>query len=66
MFILFMGVGIIGALASIIPSLLVGSPPAPAEETAPAADATPGVEQEFIAIKEELAALRRLMEKMAA
>jgi hypothetical protein len=60
---MFMGVGIIGALANILSSLLVGSPPAPAEVTAPAADTTAGLEQEIMGIREELAALRQLMEK---
>jgi voltage-gated potassium channel len=59
-FIMFMGVGIIGALASILASLLVGSPPAPEEEVAPAtAD-----ESEHAAIRDELAAMRQLLEKM--
>lgn len=34
LFIMIMGVGIIGALASILSSVLVGSPPAPSEEEA--------------------------------
>ncbi len=37
MFIMFAGVGIIGVLASILSSLLVGAPSTPAEEEAPAA-----------------------------
>jgi voltage-gated potassium channel len=64
MFIMFMGVGIIGALASILASLLVGSPPAPAEEVAPVVDLAPTVEQEITAMKNELAVLRQLLEKM--
>jgi voltage-gated potassium channel len=64
MFIMFAGVGIIGALASILASLLVGSSPAP-EEEAPHAPSAPTVEQELASIKNELAALRQLMEKMA-
>ena len=47
MFIMFMGVGIIGALASILASLLVGgSAPAEEEET-PAAAPAPSVEEEL-------------------
>jgi voltage-gated potassium channel len=62
MFIMFAGVGIIGALASILASLLVGSS-APAEEEAPEPTPAPTVEQELVMIKNELAALRQLMEK---
>jgi hypothetical protein len=62
---MFMGVGIIGALASILSSLLVGSPPAPAEEEAPAAQASPQLEEDIAAIKSELAALRQMLEKNA-
>jgi voltage-gated potassium channel len=64
MFIMFMGVGIIGALASILSSLLVGPSPAPAEE-APATAPGLNVEQEMTAIKDELTALRQLIEKIA-
>jgi voltage-gated potassium channel len=64
MFIMFMGVGIIGALASILASLLVGSSEAP-EEEAPGAEPAPTVEQELALVKNELAALRQLLEKMA-
>jgi voltage-gated potassium channel len=66
MFIMFMGVGIIGALASILSSLLVGSPSAPTDEETPNVAPTPTVEQELAAVQEELAALRQLLEKMAA
>ena len=58
MFIMIAGVGIIGALASILASLLVGSS-APEEEEAPAA---PAVELELAIIKNELSALRQLLE----
>ena len=64
MFIMFMGVGIIGALASILSSILVGSPSAPAEE-APGTAPAPAVEQELAAIREELATLRQLLENMS-
>ena len=62
MFIMFMGVGIIGALASILSSVLVGSPSTPAEEEAPATATAPSVEQELAAIKAELAAIHQLLE----
>jgi voltage-gated potassium channel len=70
MFIMFMGVGIIGALASILASLLVGSssPPeeeAPATAEAPVDQQAPNIEQELATIKNELADMRHLMEKMA-
>ncbi len=61
MFIMLAGVGIIGALASILASLLVGgSAPPEAEETGTAP--TPTTESELAAIKNELAALRLLIE----
>jgi voltage-gated potassium channel len=63
MFIMITGVGIIGALASMLASLLVGSPSAPAEEEAAIAEPAPPVEQELQIIKNELAALRQLLEK---
>jgi voltage-gated potassium channel len=68
-FVMFAGVGVIGALASILASVLI--PPAkkaeePAEpqpgENSPAVS-SPGVEQELVAVKTELAALRQLLEK---
>ena len=66
MFIMFMGVGIIGALASILASLLVGgSAPAEEEET-PVAASAPSVEEELKTIKDELAVLHQMLEKMAA
>lgn len=70
MFIMFMGVGIIGALASILSSLLVGSPPAPEEEPAPDLAPEPAdpqrVEVEIAEMKSELAAMRQLLEKLVA
>ena len=84
MFIMFMGVGIIGALASILASLLVGGSSSAEEEETPAAaaatDATaataasaaiaaasaPSVQEELKAVKEELAVVRRMLEKMGA
>ena len=68
--IMFMGVGIIGALASILASLLVGSS-APAEEeppeVAPAATPAPAlsVNEELRAVREELAVMRQMLEKMS-
>jgi voltage-gated potassium channel len=65
-FIMFMGVGIIGALASILASLLVGgSSPAEEEET-PAAASAPTVQEELTTIKGELAVLHQMLEKMEA
>ena len=57
-FVMFAGVGIIGALASILASILV--PPPPAEE-AGAEDATtePSLQESLAEIRSELAALRR-------
>jgi voltage-gated potassium channel len=66
MFIMFMGVGIIGALASILASLLVGGSSAPEEEEAPVVAPAPALEQDIAAIKDELAALRQLLEKSTA
>ena len=72
MFIMFMGVGIIGALASILASLLVGgSSSAEEEETAAAtaaiaAASAPSVQEELKAVREELAVVRKMLEKMGA
>jgi len=69
MFIMFAGVGIIGALASLLSSLLVGGgSPAPAEEDAPApapAAAVPS-DPEVAALKQELAEMHLLLEKIAS
>ena len=67
--VMFTGVGVIGALASILASILI--PPAkPAEKPEepqsmenPPAASSPAVEQELAAVKTELAALRQLLEK---
>jgi hypothetical protein len=73
MFIMFMGVGIIGALASILSSLLVGAPAAAAEEEeptpsqgepAPVELLAPATKQDVANLQNELAALRQMMEKM--
>ena len=77
-FIMFMGVGIIGALASILASLLVGGSSSAEEEEAVAAPAataataalaaTPApalsVQEELKAVKEELAVVRKILERM--
>jgi voltage-gated potassium channel len=65
MFIMVAGVGIIGVLASLLSSMLLGSPSAPAEEETPDAAPAPTVEQELATIKNELAEMRQLLEKMA-
>ena len=63
MFIMLAGVGIIGALASILASLLVGGSSTPDEEEPAEAEPAPTVEDELAAIKIELAAMRQLLEK---
>jgi len=65
MFIMFMGVGIIGALASILASLLVGGSSSTEEEEVPAAPIAPIAEQQLIAIKNELAEMRQLLENIS-
>jgi voltage-gated potassium channel len=66
MFIMFMGVGIIGALASILASLLVGGSSPAEEEQTPAAAPAPTVQAELGTIKGELAVLHQMLEKMGA
>jgi voltage-gated potassium channel len=63
-FIMFMGVGIIGALASILSSVLVGSPPATAEEEFPDPASAPAAQKDIADLKNELAAMRQMLEKM--
>jgi len=71
-FIMFMGVGIIGALASILASLLVAPSSSAEEETPAAAAATAAtaaalsVQEELKAVREELAVVRQMLEKMSA
>jgi len=65
-FIMFMGLGIIGALASILSSILVGTSSATSEEVAPVIETATTMEQDIAAIKDELAALRRLLEKISS
>jgi voltage-gated potassium channel len=55
-FVMFAGVGIIGALASILSSLLV--PPPPGESSTADVATGPNLETELAAIRTELAALR--------
>ena len=66
MFIMFAGVGIIGALASILASLLVGSSSSPEEEAAAAAAPLLAVQEELKSVKEELAVVHQMLEKMGA
>jgi len=66
MFIMFMGVGIIGALASILASLLVGGSSSAEEEEAQATSPVPPDENELAVIRNELTELRKLMEKISA
>jgi voltage-gated potassium channel len=67
--VMFAGVGIIGALASILASFLIPSPKKeekpdePQSVENPPAVSSPAVEQELAAVKTELAALRQLLEK---
>jgi voltage-gated potassium channel len=64
-FIMFAGVGIIGVLASILSSILVGAPATPAEEEAPAAEPALLANNELAAIKNELVEMRQLLEKIS-
>ena len=72
MFVMFAGVGIIGALASILSSILVGSPAAAAEEDdsgtgepVPAELQAPATRQDVAALEQEIASLRLMLEKMS-
>lgn len=64
--VMFSGVGIIGALASILASILVPQPKEEEPTDAEPMDAPPvssnAVEQELKAVKDELAALRQMLE----
>lgn len=67
MFIMFAGVGIIGALASLLSSLLVGGgSSAPAEEETPPVVVGGSKDPEVAALKQELADMHRLLEKIAS
>ncbi len=63
MFVMIAGVGLISALASLLASVLIGSSSGPAAEETPDTATAATVEQELAAIKNELAVLRRLLEK---
>jgi voltage-gated potassium channel len=67
-FIMFMGVGIIGALASILASLLVAPSSSDEEEetreAAAEAAAAASLQEELRAVKEELAAVRQVLQKI--
>jgi voltage-gated potassium channel len=65
-FIMIAGVGIIGVLASLMSSLLIGSSSAPTEEKAPVTTLAPTVEIEIVEIKKELAAMRQILERKTA
>ncbi len=72
MFVMFAGVGIIGALASILSSILVGSPATEAEEddsgtgkAVPAELQAPATRQDVAALEQEIASLRLMLEKMS-
>ena len=60
-FVMFAGVGIIGALASILSSILVPGPPAEPVDTTEAPSGL-NVEQELAAVRSELTAIRALLE----
>jgi hypothetical protein len=62
---MFAGVGIIGVLASILSSILVGSPATPTEEETPITVNALADENELAAIKNELAEMRQLMQEMS-
>ena len=63
MFLMFTGVGIIGALASILSSILVGSSTTTVENETPKQPAAPIIEEELVNVKNELASLRQIMEE---
>jgi voltage-gated potassium channel len=71
MFIMFMGVGIIGALASILSSILVGAPAAEADAGDSGGDAipvelqAPATKQDVAALEKEIMSLRLMLEKMS-
>ncbi len=65
-FIMFAGVGLIGVLASLLSSVLLGSPAVPEEEEAHVESAATGDGNELAAIKNELAEMRQIMKDMSA
>ena len=62
-FIMMTGVGIIGALASLMASLLIGESHSTSEEEAAKEERETSVEKELAAIREELASLRQLLKE---
>jgi voltage-gated potassium channel len=66
MLIMIAGIGIIGVLASLMSSLLVGPSPNAEEKEIHQTSTTPSVEIEIAAIKNELAEVRQLLEKIAS
>jgi voltage-gated potassium channel len=66
MFIMFAGVGIIGALASLLSSVLVGGGSTPAEEESPVPATAGPSDPEVAALKQELAEMHLLLDKFAA
>lgn len=65
-FVMFAGIGVIGALASILASIVVPQPKAPEPEPPKDVGGTPNgtkVEQELADVKKELSALRELLEQ---
>ena len=65
MFIMVSGLGIIAVLASLLSRMLIGSSYGPEVEETPDTATAPTVEQELANIKDEMAALRQLVEKMS-
>ena len=65
MFIMIAGIGIIGVLASLMSSFMVGTAPDTEVDEVSDPGASPSIETEIAAIKNELAELRRLLEKIS-
>jgi hypothetical protein len=59
-------VGIIGAPASILASLLVGGSSSEEEEEVPAAAPALSIQEELKTVREELAVMRLMLDKMSA
>ena len=66
MFIMIAGVGIIGSLASILSSLLIGRSPAAEKEEKVTATIAPTMDSEISALRQELVEIRQLLDKIAA
>jgi voltage-gated potassium channel len=65
-FVMFSGIGIIGALASILAALLVSPAPTPDEDPQPVANATADGSTDLDQTREELARSRQTMDKALA